>query len=278
MNYMIEIKPLHYFLAAYEEGSITAAASRCFIAQPSITHAIKSLESRLGVTLFERSKQGIKPTGEGKKLYKLATDLLLQNQHLEEAFIPDGKIKLYLYIQSDINIEFYSKVIEAINSISENIDLLIADAIEQAQIAIIDEERLPSQFEFNVIKEEGYKLLVRSDHPLAKKRHISLNAFEDLKFIERPYCTNRKAFERLTHENNISITYQGKAIHDLQLQGLVKLGLGVAVIPESYMTKDDQLAYITIKLDSPITRSIALAYRQLPSTLMQALKTISFSH
>lgn len=275
---MIEIKPLHYFLAAYEEGSITAAASRCFIAQPSITHAIKSLESRLGVTLFERSKQGIKPTGEGKKLYKLATDLLLQNQHLEEAFIPDGKIKLYLYIQSDINIEFYSKVIEAINSISENIDLLIADAIEQAQIAIIDEERLPSQFEFNVIKEEGYKLLVRSDHPLAKKRHISLNAFEDLKFIERPYCTNRKAFERLTHENNISITYQGKAIHDLQLQGLVKLGLGVAVIPESYMTKDDQLAYITIKLDSPITRSIALAYRQLPSTLMQALKTISFSH
>lgn len=278
MNYMIEIKPLHYFLAAYEEGSITAAASRCFIAQPSITHAIKSLESRLGVTLFERSKQGIKPTGEGKKLYKLATDLLLQNQHLEEAFIPDGKIKLYLYIQSDINIEFYSKVIEAINSISENIDLLIADAIEQAQIAIIDEERLPSQFEFNVIKEEGYKLLVRSDHTLAKKRHISLNAFEDLKFIERPYCTNRKAFERLTHENNISITYQGKAIHDLQLQGLVKLGLGVAVIPESYMTKDDQLAYITIKLDSPITRSIALAYRQLPSTLMQALKTISFSH
>jgi DNA-binding transcriptional LysR family regulator len=275
---MIEIKPLHYFLAAYEEGSITAAASRCFIAQPSITHAIKSLESRLGVTLFERSKQGIKPTGEGKKLYKLATDLLLQNQHLEEAFIPDGKIKLYLYIQSDINIEFYSKVIEAINSISENIDLLIADAIEQAQIAIIDEERLPSQFEFNVIKEEGYKLLVRSDHPLAKKRHISLNAFEDLKFIERPYCTNRKAFERLTHENNISITYQGKAIHDLQLQGLVKLGLGEAVIPESYMTKDDQLAYITIKLDSPITRSIALAYRQLPSTLMQALKTISFSH
>ena len=275
---MIEIKPLHYFLAAYEEGSITAAASRCFIAQPSITHAIKSLESRLGVTLFERSKQGIKPTGEGKKLYKLATDLLLQNQHLEEAFIPDGKIKLYLYIQSDINIEFYSKVIEVINSISENIDLLIADAIEQAQIAIIDEERLPSQFEFNVIKEEGYKLLVRSDHPLAKKRHISLNAFEDLKFIERPYCTNRKAFERLTHENNISITYQGKAIHDLQLQGLVKLGLGVAVIPESYMTKDDQLAYITIKLDSPITRSIALAYRQLPSTLMQALKTISFSH
>ena len=117
---MIEVKPLHYFVAAYEEGSITAAASRCFISQPSITHAIKSLESSLGVLLFERSKQGIKATAEGHKLYKLATDLLLQNQHLEAAFTPNSKIELHLYIQPDINIEQYSDIILGIKMIAEN--------------------------------------------------------------------------------------------------------------------------------------------------------------
>ena len=109
---MVEVKPLHYFQAAYEEGSITAAASRCFIAQPSVTHAIKSLEARLGVILFERSKQGIKPTIEGHRLYKLATDLLLQNQQLEEAFSPNNRIELRLYVQADINTEHYFSVIE----------------------------------------------------------------------------------------------------------------------------------------------------------------------
>ncbi len=274
---MIEIKPLHYFLAAYEEGSITAAASRCYISQPSITHAIKSLETNLGVIVFERNKQGIKPTKEGHKLYKLASDLLLQSQQLKAAFIPDSKIELHIYIQPDINIEYYFGIIESIRNVSLDINLSIADSIEQAQIAIIDEERLPSQFEFKLLRQEGYKLVVCRDHPLAKNDEVSLNSLEGLKFIERPYCTNRKAFERLINEKNISIIYKGKAIHDLQLQGLVKLGLGVAVIPESYIQQDDDLKYISIDLDRPITRSIVLAYRKLPNKLIEGIKEIQFT-
>ena len=269
---MIEVKPLHYFIAAYEEGSITAAALRCFISQPSITHAIKSLESSLGVILFERSKQGIRPTTEGVKLYKLATDLLLQNQQLEAAFTPNNKIELHLYIQPDINIEQYSDIIETIKHSSPSINLSIVDSVEQSQLAIIDEQLLSSQFQFKRLNRESYKLVVRRDHALANNNKVRLESFKDLEFIERPYCTNRKVFERLTNEKNITITYKGKAIHDLQIQGLVKLGLGVAVIPGSYIQQDDDLKYISIVLDTPITRSIVLAYRKLPSVLIKTMK------
>ncbi|WP_445946442.1 LysR family transcriptional regulator [Shewanella sp.] len=265
---MIEIKPLHYFLAAYEEGSITAAASRCFIAQPSITHAIKSLEASLGVILFERSKQGIKPTEQGHKLYKLATDLLLQNQQLEAAFTPSNKIELRFFIQADINVEHYWHIFERLKNAPVEIDLSIVDGIEQAQLALIDEHKLPAQFKCNRLGEEGYKLLVAQEHPLANKAEVCLSEFEGLNFIERPYCTNRQAFERLVNENNIAINYKGKAIHDLQLQGLVKLGLGVAVIPDSYISANDCLAYIPITLDAPILRTIVLAYRKLPPEIM----------
>jgi len=271
---MIEVKPLHYFVAAYEEGSITAAASRCFISQPSITHAIKSLESSLSVVLFERSKQGIRPTDAGQKLYRLATDLLLQHQQLETTFTPNNIVELHLYIQPDINIEQYYYIIDAIRNASASIELSIVDTVEQAQLAIIDEQRISSQFQLKMLNQESYKLVVRRDHPLANNNTVRLESFRDLTFIERPYCTNRKAFERLTNEKNISITYKGTSIHDLQIQGLVKLGLGVAVIPESYIQQDDDLKYIAIALDTPMTRSIVLAYRKLPSVLMETIEKI----
>ena len=73
-----------------------------------------------------------------------------------------------------------------------------------------------------------------------------LSELHGLAFIERPYCINRKAFEILICDENISITYQSKAIHDFQLQGLVKLGFGVAAIPESYIQKECELKYIRL--------------------------------
>ncbi|KPH96422.1 hypothetical protein AMS58_02365 [Pseudoalteromonas porphyrae] len=248
---MIEVRPLTYFISAYEEGSITAAASRCFIAQPSVTHAIKTLEISLGVKLFERSKRGIKPTADGHKLYKLASDLLLQNQQLEAAFIPSNVHELNLYVQPDINIERYANILE------------------------LDEQLLPPQFKFKGLNQEGYKLIVHKDHPLAKNKTVGLNELQGLAFIERPYCTNRKAFERLISDENISITYQGKAIHDFQLQGLVKLGFGVAVIPESYIQKECDLKYIPIVLNNPIMRSIVLAYRKLPKSVVAVIEGTS---
>lgn len=269
---MLEIKPLQYFIAAYEEGSITAAATRCFIAQPSITHAIKALEGNLSVMLFTRSKRGITPTKEGHKLYKLASDLVLQSQQIKSQFTPDGKTEMHLYIQPDINVEQYASVIESIRSADPNIEITVADALEQAQLAIIDELRVPSQFSVKPLQQEGYKLVVKQDHPLANRREVTLDEFEHLTFIERPYCTHKETFLRLVNEQQFSITYKGKAIHDKQLLGLVKLGLGVAVIPESYTEVDESLCYLQITAEKQITRSIVLAYRKIPESIIEAIK------
>jgi len=44
---LFDLRALGYFVAAFEERSITAAARRCFVAQPSISMAIKGLEEAL---------------------------------------------------------------------------------------------------------------------------------------------------------------------------------------------------------------------------------------
>ncbi len=58
---LFDLRALGYFVAAYEERSVTAASRRCFVAQPSISMAIKGLEDALETTLFERSRQGLAP-------------------------------------------------------------------------------------------------------------------------------------------------------------------------------------------------------------------------
>lgn len=59
---------LRYFLCVVDEGSVAAAARRLNVSQPSISQQISQLERRLGVSLFERSAQGMLKTPEGDKL------------------------------------------------------------------------------------------------------------------------------------------------------------------------------------------------------------------
>ena len=67
---LFDLRALGYFVAAYEERSVTTAARRCFVAQPSISMAIKGLEDALDTVLFERSRQGLEPTPAGHRLFR----------------------------------------------------------------------------------------------------------------------------------------------------------------------------------------------------------------
>ncbi len=59
---------LRYFIAAAEEGSLTAAARRLGSNQPTVGRHIDALESELGIRLFQRSVKGLTLTEEGAAL------------------------------------------------------------------------------------------------------------------------------------------------------------------------------------------------------------------
>jgi len=62
----MKMHQVSYFLALCEEKSFTRAAKRCGVKQPSITRAIKELESEIGGALFERSHSYIRLTNLGR--------------------------------------------------------------------------------------------------------------------------------------------------------------------------------------------------------------------
>ena len=58
---------LRYVVEVADAGSITAAAARLFIAQPSLSKAVGELEAEMGVQIFERSSRGVAPTEDTVK-------------------------------------------------------------------------------------------------------------------------------------------------------------------------------------------------------------------
>ena len=62
------LKQLLYAVTIAETGNITEAAKKLFIAQPSLTAAIQSLEQEYGITIFSRSNKGIEVTAAGDEL------------------------------------------------------------------------------------------------------------------------------------------------------------------------------------------------------------------
>jgi DNA-binding transcriptional LysR family regulator len=62
----MNLRQLQYFVAIADEGSFTRAAERLFVAQPSLSQQIKSLEAELGGQLLERLPNGTRLTAAGK--------------------------------------------------------------------------------------------------------------------------------------------------------------------------------------------------------------------
>ncbi|MGY0021587.1 LysR family transcriptional regulator [Streptomyces sp. YJ-C3] len=68
----MSLRQFEYALAVAEEGSVTAAAERLRVAQPSVSQQIRGLERELGVELFARTPTGLVPTVVGRAFLREA--------------------------------------------------------------------------------------------------------------------------------------------------------------------------------------------------------------
>lgn len=80
----MRLEQLQYIIEIADTGSFTTASERLFIAQPSISQAVNSLEKELNLTLFKRSRLGAEPTEIGQKIIALARNALSQINEIEK--------------------------------------------------------------------------------------------------------------------------------------------------------------------------------------------------
>lgn len=87
---MDKLRALHYFVAAAEEGSLSAAARRFDVSVPAVTKLVSALERELGVKLLDRSTQGLALTARGAQYLEHCTPLLAQLADAERAVTASG--------------------------------------------------------------------------------------------------------------------------------------------------------------------------------------------
>jgi DNA-binding transcriptional LysR family regulator len=81
----MNLRQLEYFVAIAEQGSVTHAADRLLVSQPSLSQQIRALETELGGALLERLPRGVRLTTAGQELLGEARATLAHAQRARRA-------------------------------------------------------------------------------------------------------------------------------------------------------------------------------------------------
>jgi LysR family transcriptional regulator, nitrogen assimilation regulatory protein len=84
----MDIKQLKALVTVVEVGSVTRAAELLHLVQPAVTRQIRALEHELGVSLFERTRQGMRPTKAGSSLAERARRALTELDRARAELMP----------------------------------------------------------------------------------------------------------------------------------------------------------------------------------------------
>lgn len=87
------LQQLKYVITVAETGTITEAANRLYVSQPSLTNAIHELEKEMNIVIFNRTNKGITLSKEGDDFLGYARQVLEQAAILEDKYKgnPGGK-------------------------------------------------------------------------------------------------------------------------------------------------------------------------------------------
>ncbi len=80
------LQQLKYIITVADTGTITEAANRLYISQPSLTNAIRELEKEMNIVIFNRTNKGISLSKEGEIFLGYARQVLEQAAILEDKY------------------------------------------------------------------------------------------------------------------------------------------------------------------------------------------------
>ena len=269
------------FVKTAEYGSFTKAAEILNYTQSGISRMIADLEKEWGVTLLERSKNGVKPTSDGVKLLPYAQNLCtdfdkLKMQVDELNGLQSGLIRIGTF--SSVATHWLPNIIKEFQKDYPNIDyeLLLGDYTEIEEWIHTGRVdcgflRLPTQPEFETIFLEEDKLMaiIPENHPLKDCDLFPVNALckEPFMLLEKGAKAEiSEIFER----NNLTPNVKFTTWDDYAVMSMVESGLGIAILPELIL-KRVPYRIIAKELDVPACRNIGLALRD-KKTVSLAMK------
>ena len=218
------LQQLRYVIIIAECGSITSAAQKLLVAQPSLSKAVSELEREMGITIFYRNNRGVYLSDEGSRFLSYARQVVEQSELLEQQYKGKKTVKRVFSISS----QHYAFVVNAfVALVKEHGESKYEFTLRESRTHDIIEDVRTSRSELGVLflskfnREVILRIIQNADlrftslfnaephvfvsrkNPLAKKKHVTL---EDL-----------KEFPRLTYEQGINNSfYYSEELHSTE--------------------------------------------------------------
>ncbi len=218
------LQQLRYIIAVAECGSITSAAQKLLVAQPSLSKAIAELEKEMGIIVFDRNNRGVYLSDEGAKFLSYARQVIEQADLLEQQYKEKENVRRVFAISA----QHYSFVVSAFVSLVQEYDAnKYAFTLRESRTHDIIEDVRTSRSELGVLflshfnREVMLRIIQNADlkfeslftavphvfvsreNPLVKKERVTLRELQD--------------YPRLTYEQGINNSfYYSEELHSTE--------------------------------------------------------------
>jgi DNA-binding transcriptional LysR family regulator len=255
---MLDLKRLHAFAVLAEELHFGRAAVRLNITQPPLTIAIQSLESELGVTLFERTKRSVRLSQAGSALLPEAKSLLASEARIREAVrarVAGETGRIVLAFVSIVDYSFLPSLLRQFRSIAPSVAVELREATTDVQLQWLGSgeidagillgplgdqglsRRATNELDYRTLASERLVLALPSEHPHARaKTPISLAKFAEQAFVSIPRHIAPRLHDAISGaclEAGFAPRVVQEAIQMQTVISLVSAGMGVAIVPHA---------------------------------------------
>lgn len=194
------LQQLKYILTIVSCGSISEAAKRLYISQPSLSAAVKEIEQEFGIEIFLRSARGIALTNEGVEFLSYARQVVEQAELLERRYVdkkPSRKlcsistqhyafaVQAFVSLLKELDENEYEctlretrtyEIIEDVRQLRSEIGMLYLNDFNRKVITKILNE---NDLTFHPLFSAQPHVFISVDHPLASKEIVAIEELDE---------------------------------------------------------------------------------------------------
>jgi DNA-binding transcriptional LysR family regulator len=266
------LRQLKYFVTTVECGSVAEASRKLYIAQPSISTAIKGLEESFGQQLFIRHHaQGVSLTPGGARFYKKAGELLRMAREFEQNALADNDVvagQIDIGCFETVAPLYLPRLIAGFNALYPGVEIRIRDGEQQElvqgltagrfDLAILYDHDLDATIASEALMpaQKPYALLPEG-HRFTGQAQVSLRDLCLEPMILLDVQPSRTYFVSLFEELGLtpSIVFSSPSIE--MVRGMVGQGFGFSLLvtrPHSECTYDGKKV-VMVDIAEPVTSS-----------------------
>lgn len=266
----METRLLRYFTTVVDAGTVSAAAQRLHITQPSLSRQIRQLEHQLGLTLFHRAQGRLQLTTEGRAFYTTARDLL-QHHHeaaeyaaqLAQGRLPRISLGAPNTTLTDIVAPFVAtfQAADPVPTVSElAIDLEVTSALSEFDM-VVAPVRWPAAVQTLHLLDLPVWAYVPADHPWAEHDAVPLAALaEETLILPTSGFKARRVLEAALEEADLRPAAVLETKHSEVAHALAAARRGAAIL-----TDDPRYQLVPLQIlhrDQPLQIHLYAAWRK----------------